>query len=233
MAVKTRFSSAVAPALDSGGKEAVPAARGRSWRAMAWSARPLVPAGVLAVLAAVVGGLLGLLIGFLAVLLLLDRLLDRVLGRVGLGTPEAEHAFRRLTHEQTRASIERRLRHRSAESDGLTYLPEDRGWVATARRRPIGTIAIPVGSIVGTVDRHKAATFDSSFRPPDFSRGRWTLMYRAARRGAQLPPISAYRVGGQHFVRDGHHRVSVARAMGAETIDAVVVELAPSGVVQT
>ena len=54
-------------------------------------------------------------------------------------------------------------------------------------------------------------------------------MYRAVRRGAQLPPISVYRVGEQHFVRDGHHRVSVARAMGADSIDAVVVELIASG----
>jgi hypothetical protein len=93
----------------------------------------------------------------------------------------------------------------------------------------LGTVSIPVDSIVGTVDRHKAATFDSSFRPPGFSRGRWTLMYRAARRGAELPPIDVYRVGAQHYVRDGHHRVSVARALGVDAIDAVVVELVPPG----
>jgi hypothetical protein len=47
-----------------------------------------------------------------------------------------------------------------------------------------------------------------------------------------MPPISVYRVGGLHFVRDGHHRVSVARALGQSTIDAHVTEvltrLAPS-----
>lgn len=203
---------------------------GRSWRGAAWSARSLLPAGLLAVLAPVIGGLMGVLIGFAAVLLLLDRLLDRIMGRVGLGTSDAEHAFRRLAHQHRRASLDRRLRQRSADSDDLTYLPEDRGWVPVARRRALGTLSIPVASIVGTVDRHKAATFDSAFRPPDFSRGRWTLMYRAARRGAQLPPISVYRVGGQHFVRDGHHRVSVARAMGTDSIDAAVVELVPSDV---
>ena len=119
------------------------------------------------------------------------------------------------------------------DSDDLSYLPEDRGWVLVARRRAVGTVSIPVASIVGTVDPHKAATFDSAFRPPGFTRGRWTLMYRAVRRGAQLPPISVYRVGEQHFVRDGHHRVSVARAMGADSIDAVVVELVPSGVAES
>ena len=47
----------------------------------------------------------------------------------------------------------------------------------------------------------------------------------AARRGTPLPPISVYRAGREHFVRDGHHRVSVARALGADSIDAEVVEL--------
>jgi hypothetical protein len=40
-----------------------------------------------------------------------------------------------------------------------------------------------------------------------------------------MPPIDVYRVGDRHFVRDGHHRVSVARSLGATRIDAEVVEL--------
>jgi hypothetical protein len=183
---------------------------------------------VLAVAAGVIGGLLGVLIAFLAGLILLDRFLDRMLDRAGLGTLEAEHAFQRLAHERTRASIERRLRHLPPDSDDLAYLAEDRGRLAVAGRRRIGVVPIPVSSIVGTVDEHKAVTFDRCFRPPGFSRGRWTLMYRAARRGVELPPISAYRVGEQHYVRDGHHRVSVARALGADSIDGHVVELVPS-----
>jgi ParB-like nuclease domain len=43
-----------------------------------------------------------------------------------------------------------------------------------------------------------------------------------------LPPISVYRLCGAHYVRDGHHRVSVARALGATEIDAEVTELRPS-----
>jgi hypothetical protein len=41
-----------------------------------------------------------------------------------------------------------------------------------------------------------------------------------------MPPISVYRVGEEHVVRDGHHRVSVARDLGLGAIDADVVELA-------
>ena len=37
-----------------------------------------------------------------------------------------------------------------------------------------------------------------------------------------MPPIDVYRIGELHFVKDGHHRVSVARALGLEVIDAYV-----------
>jgi len=40
-----------------------------------------------------------------------------------------------------------------------------------------------------------------------------------------MPPISVYRIGEVHFVRDGHHRVSVSRALGRDTIEAYVVEV--------
>jgi hypothetical protein len=51
-------------------------------------------------------------------------------------------------------------------------------------------------------------------------------MCLAVRRGTAMPPIAVYRVGGKHYVRDGHHRVSVTRALGGDAIDADVVELA-------
>src|SRR4051812_6289749 len=40
-----------------------------------------------------------------------------------------------------------------------------------------------------------------------------------------MPPISVYRIGDLHFVRDGHHRVSVARALGLDDIDAYVTQV--------
>lgn len=176
-----------------------------------------LPAGVLGLAAALTGGLSGVLLGFFAVLLVIDRLLDRVIAPTGSGSLEADHAFRRLAHERRRAA-----RRGGGE---LVYLPEDAGWVALAQRQRRGLQTVEIGSIVGTVDRHKAASFDRAFRPADWSRGRWTLMYRAARRGTPMPPVSLYRVGDEHYVRDGHHRVSVARAIGANAIDAEVVEL--------
>jgi hypothetical protein len=156
--------------------------------------------------AVVLGGVPGFLVGFTAAVLAVDRALDlggtRMLG--------AQDAFARAA------------RGRAGE---LAYLADDAGWAATSARRRLGVQTIGLDSIHGTSDRHKAAAFDRDFRPPEWSRGRWTQMYHAAQRGTELPPISVYRVAGQHFVRDGHHRVSVARSLGATAIEAHVVEL--------
>lgn len=169
------------------------------------TARLLLPVG-LAGGAVLAGGVPGFLLGFTAALLAIDRLLD--LG--GAKTIDAEHAFKRVTRRR---------------DSGLDYLPDDTGWAATAPRRRLGLQTIAVDSITGTTDPHKAEAFDRALRPPDWSRGRWTQLYLAAQRGTPLPPVSVYRVGDKHYLRDGHHRASVARALGADCIEAQVVEL--------
>jgi hypothetical protein len=189
--------------------------------------RALLPALLLAA-AFVAGGAPGVILGFVAALLVLDRMLDHAIGFSGWGMLDAERSFRRLARQRRRTALGRRLHHLPPDGDRLAYLADDTGWAAVAGRRAIGVQTIAVESIVGTVDGHKSVAFDGSFRPPRWSRGRWTLMYLAARAGTRLPPISVYRVGGDHFVRDGHHRVSVARALGTGAIDAEVVELRPA-----
>jgi hypothetical protein len=181
--------------------------------ALKWLRFGLVP-GLLVIAAFVLGGVAGTLLGFLAGLLMADRILDRVIGGTGFEWLDADRRYQRLAR-----------RRRRVHDPPLAYMADDTGWAATAPRRRLGVQAIALDSIVGTSDRHKAATFDGAFRPPEFSRGRWTLLYLAAQRGTTLPPIAVYRVGGEHYVRDGHHRVSVAKALGSDVIDAEVVEL--------
>ena len=68
--------------------------------------------------------------------------------------------------------------------------------------------------------------FDRRFRPTSArSRERWERLARANRKGEVIPPIEVYRIGDYHFVRDGHHRVSVARAMGIDLIEARVTQI--------
>jgi hypothetical protein len=56
-------------------------------------------------------------------------------------------------------------------------------------------------------------------------RERWQRINTAQRKGEAMPPIDVYRIGELHFVKDGHHRVSVARALGHKDINAYVTEV--------
>jgi hypothetical protein len=105
-------------------------------------------------------------------------------------------------------------------------LPFEEVVAALGRRgeRRLGLETIPLDSIVGTVDRGRE--FDRGFRPTSGRvRPRWERIATAQRKGQAMPPIDVYRIGELHFVKDGHHRVSVARAMGHEVIEAWVTEI--------
>jgi hypothetical protein len=83
---------------------------------------------------------------------------------------------------------------------------------------------VEVEKIVGSVGRRR--DFDSSFLPVKVSMsGRWGRVDRAYYRGVELPAVSLYKIGENYFVRDGNHRVSVARYHGVAAIDAEVVEI--------
>jgi hypothetical protein len=45
-------------------------------------------------------------------------------------------------------------------------------------------------------------------------------------KGVELPPVTLYELGGVYFVRDGNHRISVAKRLGVQYIDAEVTSLA-------
>jgi hypothetical protein len=136
---------------------------------------------------------------------------------------DAQTAFSREQRRRRRARALSWLTRRRSEC--LASLEQVLGADAPARRRASGLHAIPLDSIVGTAERAKTRTFDGRFRPGSSSRRRWEGLWIAGRRGAALPPISVYRLGDRHFVRDGHHRVSVARSLGMAAIDAEVTEL--------
>jgi hypothetical protein len=139
---------------------------------------------------------------------------------------DAQTAFARSQWRRRRARAAGWLRRRPGASPGLAYLEADLHSEVPASRRNVGLQAIPLESIVGTAEPSKANRFDASFRPPASSRRRWERLWVAARRGRSLPPISVFRLGERHYVDDGHHRVSVAHALGMAAIDAEVTEIA-------
>ena len=65
--------------------------------------------------------------------------------------------------------------------------------------------------------------FDRGFAPlQDHTRERWLSVAVAWLQGHALPAVDLVEVGELYFVRDGHHRISVARALGCVDIDASV-----------
>ena len=128
---------------------------------------------------------------------------------------EAEKAFKVAARKPRRAALVRRIRNRGAR--GLAIF-EERCRTRSAR----GYREIPLDAIKGTTEPNRAAQFDDDFRPTKLTRCRWLSVWMAFHRGATLPPISVIQVGDAYAIRDGHHRVSVAKALGAPTIAAIV-----------
>jgi hypothetical protein len=142
----------------------------------------------------------------------------------GFADQDAQSDFSRARRRQVLSRLSARLR-REPDDVGL-ILPFDEVVAALGRvgEKRRGLQVIRVDSIVGSVDRTRE--FDRRFRPTSGRlRRRWEGVAKAMRRGESLPPISVYRIGDMHFVDDGHHRVSVARELGLETIDAYVTEI--------
>jgi hypothetical protein len=138
---------------------------------------------------------------------------------------DAQTAFVRERRRNRREKVARWLMRRPRECGRLVSLEHALGAAPPANRRPVGLREVPLDSIVGTAEATKARTFDHRFRPPPSSRRRWERLWIAGRRGVPLPPIAVFRLGDRHFVGDGHHRVSVANALGMLAIDAEVVVL--------
>src|SRR4051794_6569602 len=149
---------------------------------------------------------------------------DREWGRMAFDEA-TDSDFDRQRRRHALARIAARLRQ---EPDDVVDMLAFEDVVAALGRRSqtdLGVTDIPLDSIVGTVGR-RSREFDRSFRPATGRlRRRWLQVASARRRGVDFTPIEVYRVGALHFVEDGHHRVSVARAMGDETIAAHVREV--------
>ena len=151
------------------------------------------------------------------------------------GSPrvDAESDFMRARRHQFLSGLAARLRNDT--DDVVQSMSFDEVVEALGRRAEnyLGIKVIPLDAIVGSVD--KVRDFDRRFRPTSaVSRQRWERLSRASRSGEEIPPIDVYQIGDYYFVRDGHHRVSVARSLKLDVIEASVTAietfLAPVGI---
>ena len=117
-----------------------------------------------------------------------------------------------------------RLRRDCAHDDRLLSFDEAKGALTRWTQGYLGMRTVEVEKITGSVGRYR--DFDGAFLPLKKSMvARWGRIDRAYHRGDELPSVSLYKVGDRYFVRDGNHRVSVARYHRVAAIDAEVVEI--------
>lgn len=110
------------------------------------------------------------------------------------------------------------------EKDQLLSLQEVKALLRPESESYRGLRTVPIERIVGSEGRY--LDFNRIFLPKrEHLRGRWTRVDLAHYEQVHLPPVTLYEIGGVYFVRDGNHRVSVARTQGAEFIDAEVISL--------
>jgi hypothetical protein len=92
------------------------------------------------------------------------------------------------------------------------------------RQHYAGVRTVPLDRIKGSEGR--SGDFDCDFNPMHTrTRSRWLSVAVARSRGDTLPLVELIQLGDDYFVRDGHHRISVARALGEEYVDAKVINL--------
>ena len=160
---------------------------------------PLAVLLAFAAVAFVLHGIVGFLLGFVAALVVVDRLLPTT----GVLLGDAHQAYAREARRRRAAGWRRRLRRAPAGDGHLPRLAGD--FEEGAERHAVGVQAIELASIVGTTEEEKAHGFDDCFRPPDWTRGRWELVWMARMRGNELPPgLGAFPL---RLVRDYASRV--------------------------
>ena len=139
----------------------------------------------------------------------------------GFASAQSEEDFSRARNKALFNEIQHFL---SPEEASLISLNDVKQLIKPMNETYLGMKVIPIDKIVGSEGRYK--DFDNHFFPKNaFLKNRWEHVDEAVINSVILPPIKVYELSGLYFVRDGNHRVSVAKSKGTEFIDAEVVSL--------
>ncbi len=148
------------------------------------------------------------------------------LGPMGMGDPDghvwlewaAAERYERVNADRWLTKLRTYVTRRSCRLLDLTAV-QHAG--STCARSSAGLRTVPIRQIRGSEGR--CDDFDADFRPRQgHTRERWMSIAVAWLRGITLPPVELIQIGDTYFVRDGHHRISVAKAMGQPDIEALV-----------
>ncbi len=134
---------------------------------------------------------------------------------------QARQDFSRVRKREILGRILGLLRSRG---DEMLSLGDVRSLLRPESEHYKGMRTVPLDRIVGSEGRY--LDFNREFLPRhDKLMKRWVRVDMVHLQDVVLPPIKLFEIGGVYFVRDGNHRVSVAKAQGAEFIDAEVISL--------
>lgn len=137
--------------------------------------------------------------------------------------------FRHLAHEDFWRAYRRAFWRKlsawiTGKNNALLPYHQVRQEIPFQGQRDLGIQTIPIEKIVGSAGRYR--DFDRAFLPTQRQTSeRWVNISAARYADIELPPIETYKVGDVYFVKDGNHRVSVARERGQALIDAYVIEI--------
>jgi nucleotide-binding universal stress UspA family protein len=141
--------------------------------------------------------------------------------REDYGLSEAISDFREARSKAVLQELLGRVRGESVE---LLSYEEVRQMLRASSSAETGLRDIPLDAIIGSVGRY--TDFTRSFLPRDrVNEERWARVKLLMSDQVGLPPIEVYKIGEAYFVKDGNHRVSVARQLGATHIQAYVTEV--------
>ena len=127
-----------------------------------------------------------------------------------------QRAYRQGQWRRLWAALTRQSRH-------LLDLAEVEASSRVINRHSAGSQTVPLTQIRGSASTGRERDFDLDFYPlQEHDQARWKSVAVVWQMGLSLPAIQLIQVGQIYFVQDGHHRVSVARALGQKYIDAAV-----------
>lgn len=134
---------------------------------------------------------------------------------------KARYDFNKAKQQATISGI---LSALTPHKQNLLSLEDVRKLVKPKSETYRGMQIVPVDKIVGSEGRYQ--DFSRAFLPKyEYLRHRWENIDKAHHNDVILPPVKLYQISNVYFVRDGNHRVSVARMQGQMEIDAEVIEL--------
>jgi hypothetical protein len=150
--------------------------------------------------------------------------MNQINRRSVMGSADDLQASQDFNKARNKALLSRIQHFMNTEKDSLLSFYDVKKILKPKNEVYRGMKTVPIKLIVGSEGRYR--DFNKYFLPrSEFLRVRWERVDKAQIRDIPLPAIQLYEIGGAYFVRDGNHRVSVARAQGVEEIDAEVISL--------